>query len=202
MSKQPPKRKPHAESDELDLALEEAIDEVLDKTRETDQATDEVGQAKRAVSDAEQRALRAQAELENVRKRMRREQQEERKYATMPMLRDLLPTIDNLERALSAINTDECPPGLLQGVQMVASQIIDVLAQHHCQRIDPVGQPFDPMQHEAVGQQPSDEYPAGTVTEVMQTGYILHDRVIRPAQVFVSTGPGSAVVGSTPQDSE
>jgi molecular chaperone GrpE len=75
---------------------------------------------------------------------------------------------------------------------MVATQIDAVLKQHGCLPIETVGTPFDPNQHQAIAQEPSTEHPAGTVTRATQVGYKLHDRVIRPAQVFVSTGPGGA----------
>jgi len=74
-------------------------------------------------------------------------------------------------------------------VKLVATQLEKVLEQHHCVRIETVGTPFDPNQHQAIAQEPSNEYPAGTVTRAAQVGYKLYDRVIRPAQVFVSTEP-------------
>jgi molecular chaperone GrpE len=78
---------------------------------------------------------------------------------------------------------------LLEGVKMVAAQFEAVLQQHGCTPIETVGTPFDPNQHQAIAQEPSDQHPAGTVTRCAQIGYKLHDRVVRPAQVFVSTGP-------------
>ncbi len=141
------------------------------------------------LAEARGRALRAQAELENFRKRIRREIDAERRYATLPLIRDLLPVIDNLDRALAAVDSDDAASGLLEGVQMVSRQLQSVLEQHHCQVIDAAGVSFDPMCHEAIAEQPSDECPAGTVMEVAQIGYRLHDRVIRPTQVIVSKGP-------------
>ncbi|HEX5104955.1 MAG TPA: nucleotide exchange factor GrpE [Pirellulaceae bacterium] len=163
--------------------------------------------AERKIADLEaqlreetQRALRAQAELENYRKRVQREVSDERRYAALPLVRDLLPAIDNLQRAIDATptrsvsedaskSTVESNAVLLEGVKMVVAQLETVLKQHHCQPIEAAGQPFDPNQHEAIAQEPSSEYPAGTVTRAVQAGYKLHDRVVRPAQVFVSTGP-------------
>jgi molecular chaperone GrpE len=141
------------------------------------------------LAEARGRALRAQAELENFRKRIRRDMDAERRYAALPLIRDLLPVIDNLDRALSAVELDDSAGGLLEGVQMVSRQLQSVLHQHHCQVIDAAGMSFDPMCHEAIAEQPSNEYPAGTVMEVAQIGYRLHDRVIRPTQVIVSKGP-------------
>lgn len=147
------------------------------------------------LQDATQRALRAQAELENYRKRTQREILEERRYALVPLVRDLLPVIDNLQRAIEATqarSASEGTAGLVEGVKMVAAQVEAVLKQHHCLPIEATGQPFDPNQHQAIAQEPSDQYPAGTVTRTTQVGYKLHDRVVRPAQVFVSTGPAAS----------
>lgn len=133
--------------------------------------------------------LRAQAELENFRKRSRREIVEERRYATLPLLRDVLPVVDNLRRAIESATDANSFAGLLEGVKLVASQLDTVLTQHDCQLIDALEAEFDPHFHEAISQIPSQECPAGKVVHVSQVGYRLHDRVIRPSQVVVSTGP-------------
>lgn len=156
------------------------------ETVETPDAT--VDRLEKELSDASDRALRIQAELENYRKRMQRELAEERKYAIVPLANDLLAVVDNLERAIAAAQNSGEGKGLLEGVKMVATQLEALLAQHQCRRIDAAGQPFDPNLHQAIGQEPSDQ-PAGIVTRAVQSGYKLHDRVIRPAQVFVSSGP-------------
>lgn len=142
-----------------------------------------------ALSEAEARVLRAQAELENFRKRMRRERDEDRKYAALSLIRDLLPVIDNLERAIEAADGGEKSGGLAEGVKIVVSQLKTMLQQHQCFEIEALGQAFDPMSHEAIAQFPSAEHEAGLVMEVSQTGYRLHDRIVRPAQVVVSQGP-------------
>ncbi len=82
--------------------------------------------------------------------------------------------------------------GLLAGVRMITEQLEQVLARHHCFRIEAEGKPFDPNLHEAVGQQPSDIHPPNTVLQVVRTGYQLHDRLVRPAQVIISVGPAPA----------
>ncbi len=137
---------------------------------------------------AEDRVLRAQAELENFRIRVRRETEDQLKHANQPLLVDLLPVIDNIYRAVDAATQDEAASGLLTGVSMVAQQLMDTLGKYHCRRIEAVGSPFDPNLHEAVQQMPSDEFEAGVVIQVLQEGYMLHDRVIRPSQVIISTG--------------
>lgn len=141
---------------------------------------------------ARQEILRSQAELENYRKRVRRDMDEERRYAALPLLGDLLPVIDNLQRALShADPTQGDSSPLIQGVRMIVQQLDGILEKHHCRRIPAAGELFDPHVHAAIGQQPSDEHPAGVVTHVAVEGYQLHDRVIRPSQVLVSTGPAA-----------
>lgn len=136
--------------------------------------------------EASKRALQAQAELENFRKRMRREVEDERRYAALPLLRDLLGVADNLQRALDAAR-EGSSAGLLEGVELVSQQLLGILQQHGLRPIPGVGEPFDPNVHEALAQQPS-EHAAGHVALVHQAGYKLHDRVVRPAQVIVSLG--------------
>lgn len=141
------------------------------------------------MRDANDRVLRVQAELENYRKRVRRELDEERKYAAVPLLRDLLPVVENMQRAIDAAEQNNSTASLLEGVRMVVQQLNCTFEQHACQRIPAVGEAFDPNRHEALAQEPSTVHPAGAVTRETRAGYQLHDRVIRPAQVFVSTGP-------------
>ena len=141
---------------------------------------------------AEERALRAQAELENYRKRARRELEDERKYANMPLVSSLLPVLDNLERAIGAAEQNEGAAGLLEGVKMVADQLKGVLQQNGCQRIKDLGETFDPNQHEAIGQEASSDFATGSVSRVTQFGYQLHDRVVRPSLVMISTGPADS----------
>lgn len=148
------------------------------------------------LAEANDRTLRTQAELENFRKRSRRDLEEQRQYANLPLVADLLPAFDNLDRAVEAAEKDENSTGLLEGVRMVAMQIQSILEQHQCRRVASVGSPFDPNVHEALAQEPSDEIAAGHVTRELRVGYQLHDRVIRPSQVMVSTG------AAAPSDNE
>lgn len=141
------------------------------------------------LDDASDRVLRAQAELDNYRKRVRREMEDERRYATLPLLRDLLPVLDNIQRAIAAAEKSPNGGSLLDGVEMIAQSLLSALARHDCKPIEALHQPFDPAFHQAISQQPSGEYPPNTVVLVAQDGYTLHDRVVRPAQVIVSTTP-------------
>jgi molecular chaperone GrpE len=141
------------------------------------------------MQEANDRLLRAQAELDNYRKRARRELEDERRYAELPLLRDLLPVSDNISRAIQSAEKNHDSAALLEGFRMVGKQLEDVLQRHDTRRIDALGQPFDPNLHQAIAQQPVADQPENTVVAVGQEGYQLHDRVVRPAQVVVSTNP-------------
>lgn len=138
-----------------------------------------------ALEEANTRALKAHAELENYRKRVRRELEDERKYAPLPLIKDLLGSIDNLDRAVSSVEENDANKGLLEGVKMVLSQILGTLDKHHCRRIETVGKVFDPHVHEAIAQEPSELEP-GMVTREVGSGFMLYDRVVRPAHVMVA----------------
>jgi molecular chaperone GrpE len=140
------------------------------------------------LAAANDRAIRAHAELENFRKRVYREMEEERKYACLPLFRGLLPVMDNLQRAIESAQQNHDAQGLLEGVQLVTQQLEAVLQQHHCTRIDAKGKLFDPHLHEAIAQLPSQDFSAGIVIDVTLPGYVLHDRVVRASQVLVSAG--------------
>ncbi|MBC8353948.1 MAG: nucleotide exchange factor GrpE [Planctomycetes bacterium] len=172
--------------------VEDADDERAETTSDAELGANEQPVTMEALQDqldeANDRVLRAQAELENFRKRARRDMDEQRHYANLPLVSGLLPAIDNLGRAVEAAEQNENATGLLEGVKMVAVQIQSILEQHNCRRVAAIGSTFDPNVHEAIAQEPSEEVPAGDVTREVLVGYQLHDRVIRPAQVMVSTG--------------
>jgi len=129
---------------------------------------------------------RTQAEMENFRKRMLKEQEQIIQYAAQTVIRELLPVIDNLERALEASKGDTDGGKLLEGVELIYSQIKDLLARECVEVIDPLGNMFDPQKHEAVMQVDSDEYEENVVAEVFQKGYELKGRLLRPAMVKVA----------------
>lgn len=134
--------------------------------------------------------LRARAEFDNYRKRMLREGEQLRKTAAQGLMRDLLPIVDNLERALGHV--EDKTDGLALGVEMILKQFASVLSNQGLEPIPAKGEPFDPNIHEALTHQPSAEYPADTVMEEFQRGYRLGDFVLRPTQVVVSSGPPAA----------
>lgn len=141
--------------------------------------------------DYKDKWARARAELENYRKRMQREMEEDRKYAVTPLLQAILPGLDGLQRALKAAAAARNADELIAGVEMVAKQFDVALANLGIRPIPSVGQPFDPHLHEAISQRPDSEHPPMTVVEEVERGYTLHDRVVRPSKVIVSSSPSS-----------
>ena len=134
--------------------------------------------------------LRSQAELDNLRKRVQKEMSEARQYQSLSLARDLLPTLDNLYRAIAAAEqAGEVGGQLIEGIKMVVTQMEEVLARHSVRPIESIHQPFDPNLHEAVQQIASPDHDPMTVLQELQRGYTMHDRVIRPAQVIVSSTP-------------
>lgn len=131
------------------------------------------------------RAARALADLENYRRRAQRDKDEIAAYANQRLVLQMLPVLDNLERALTAAGTDESG-GLREGVELIARQFRDALAKEGVVPIEAIGKPFDPNLHEAVMQVESDEYEEPTVLEEFQRGYRLNERVIRPSVVKVA----------------
>lgn len=128
------------------------------------------------------------ADFENARKRMLRDAEAERKYSTEAITRDLLPALDNLDRALDAAKLSGDVSALAAGVSATATQLLDILRRHGVTRIDCApGTAFDPSRHEAVMQQPTTEYAPGEIVQVLQKGFLLHDRVLRPAGVIVAS---------------
>ena len=133
------------------------------------------------------------ADYANYQKRVSRDLQAARQFAIQPLVADLLPVLDNLERALESSQAAGDGAGLVEGVNLICRQLRDVLAKHGLVPIEAAGQPFDPAFHEAVAQQPSGEHPDKTVLQELEKGYRLHDRVVRPAKVLISKreeGPG------------
>jgi molecular chaperone GrpE len=179
-----------AENDEIEGNTEDALDAAIAEVVGLDEgAPDHSADLAAELAAEKDRALRLQAEMENLRARTSREIAESTRYAALPFMRDLLPVVDNIERAIDAANKQGDSQSLLEGFKLVHQQLLNALAQHNCVKIDAQGEPFDPQFHAAILQQPSDEVPANHVLLVAQAGYKLHDRVVRPAQVIISTGP-------------
>jgi molecular chaperone GrpE len=136
--------------------------------------------------------LRARADLENFRKRAQREKEDLLKFSNETILRELLPVIDNLERALQHAAVDG-EKGLLQGVELTLGQFSKVLEKFNVVAIEPLGELFDSARHEAMGQVESAEQPPNTVVQLLQKGYLLNDRLLRPAMVLIAKAPATPV---------
>ena len=133
------------------------------------------------------RFLRVAAELDNFRKRKEREIGDLRKYANQSLLKELLAVVDNLERALESGRASGQPEALAEGVEMTLKELLKIFQRFGVTPIEALEQPFDPNHHEAVMQEPSDAYPTNTVIRELQKGYLLRERLLRPAMVVVST---------------
>ena len=127
---------------------------------------------------------RSQAEFENFRKRVRRDLQQQIQMANQDLLEQILPVLDNFDRALTT--PGDSVDALLNGMRMVQKQLLEILCRSGLEHIEAVGQPFDPNVHEAVGVDPSGEHPDNHVSAVLQEGYKLKGRLVRPAMVRVS----------------
>jgi molecular chaperone GrpE len=191
-----------ADSDDLPV-LDTEIPEALVSDAEGSEG--DPGDAALAAMQAERDALqdqllRARAEFDNFRRRVARENEQLRTTAAQALMRDLLPIVDNMERALSHV--EDKTDGLALGIEMVLKQFTGVLAARGLETIAAKGEPFNPHVHEALTHQPSVEYPADTVMEEFQRGYRLGDFVLRPTQVVVSSGPPAPaeVTADTPGD--
>ncbi|MCP4449498.1 MAG: nucleotide exchange factor GrpE [Myxococcales bacterium] len=177
------------DDESLDIEVEASDDDEpeveLDPVAELEA---KLAEAEKGKKDNYDRFVRATADLENVRKRSRREIKDGRLDERGKILRDMLPVVDNLERAVEHAEQTaaEATKSIVEGVQMVLRQFHQSLERHNVKAIEAVGQPFDPALHEAVSQAPSSDYPPGTVVSVLQTGYTVEERLLRPALAVVS----------------
>jgi len=169
-----------------------SVDQALDLI---DRLHEEIAARTAELAEVKDQRLREHADLENYKRRMQREKSEALRYASEHLLRDLLPVIDNLERAVGAAVTAEASEGaaqaaridgLVTGVKMVLQQFKETLGRFGVTRIESTGQSFDPNHHEAVAHVETDRQPPGAVVDEYASGYRLHERLLRPAQVTVA----------------
>ncbi len=157
-------------------------------------ADGEVAELKADVAELKDRLLRTLAETENVRRRSERERDDARKYAVTAFARDVIAVGDNLARALQSVGAeardaaDDAMKNLIDGVEMTQREMLNVFERHGINRLSPQGEKFDPNFHQAMFEVENVEVPNGTVLEVMQEGYVIGERVLRPAMVGVSKG--------------
>ncbi|UCE85737.1 MAG: nucleotide exchange factor GrpE [Deltaproteobacteria bacterium] len=188
-----------APNEELERALREA--EASIEARQAAPEPSEIDEAtaslEKELEETRDRLIRLQADFENFRKRTLRERAEAFRYGHQNVVKDLLPTVDNLERAVAHARESEGGDleGFLQGVELVLRELLGALSKHGVTPIEADGQPFDPSIHEAMGQTPDDSVAPNTVVQVLEKGYRLLDRLLRPTRVLVSArseaGPAS-----------
>jgi molecular chaperone GrpE len=153
------------------------------------------------VAELKDKYLRAHAEMENTRRRAEKDVADARNYSIAGFARDMLAVADNFERALSAIDpavrqaADNTVRTLLEGVELTGRELTKSLEKHGVRKLEPVGQKFDPNFHQAMFEIPDDSVPAGTVKQVVQPGYAIGDRVLRPAMVGISKAAPKAANG-------
>ncbi|HAM81329.1 nucleotide exchange factor GrpE [Ornithinibacillus bavariensis] len=166
-------------TDTSDAPVEESPEE------EMNDLVQEIENLKQEKEELYQRFLRTQAEFDNFKKRSQKEKEADRKYKAQDLVTELLPAIDNFERALQVEVTDE-NKNLLDGISMVYRQLVDALKSQGVEIIEAVGKEFDPNIHQAVMQVEDDNFESNIVVEDLQKGYLIKDRVIRPAMVKVN----------------
>jgi molecular chaperone GrpE len=147
------------------------------------------------AAEMKDRLLRALADVENTRRRAKRDVEDARKYAASNFAKDLLNVSDNLRRALDTVSEetregDDNVKNLVLGIEMVEKELLTAFERQGVSKVDPLGEPFDHNFHQAMYEKPDTEYPNGTVAEVMQAGYVMHERLLRPAMVAVAKGGG------------
>lgn len=164
---------------------------------------DPIDLLKAETAELKDRLLRAMAEMENLRRRTEREKAEATLYAATNFARDILSVADSLSRALQSVpegerdKADEATRNLLAGIEVTEKELINVFSRHGIRRIDPRGQKFDPNLHQAMFEVPDPAVPSGTVVQVVQDGYVIGDRLLRPALVGVAKGgPAEARQGN------
>ncbi len=190
---------PEAETADATAAAAEGLVDLtdLDSAAELSPDEDPIALLEAEIASLKDQLLRAVAETENIRSRGRREREEGVKYAAVPLIQDLLAVADNLQRAIAAVPADaveEDPQlkNLLAGVQMTEKELLSVFERHKIQVINPQGEKFDPHWHQAMLEVPDPSQPAGTIMQVMQPGFRLHDRLLRAAMVSVAKGGPAA----------
>jgi len=186
-----PVAEPAVEPDgEQQAAAEEQAPEPApgEEAAPAEEAPDALEQARQEAAENYDRFLRLQAEVENYKRRMAKEHTESLRYAISPLVTDVAAVIDNLERAIEHARKEqgETVEALVAGIEMVLKQLGETLGRYGVVRIEAVGKPFDPSRHEAINVVETNDVPENQVLDEYQAGYLLHERVIRPARVSVS----------------
>ena len=167
----------HEVGEELKADVEVKVDTMADPESE--------------IAELKDKLLRNLAEMENLRRRSQKDREEALKYASANFARDMLTVADNLRRAIESIPEEGDPDGaallgFIEGIALTEKELLSALERHKIQRIEPMGEKFNPQFHEALFEIPTNDAPHGTVMQVIETGYIIHDRLLRPAKVGIA----------------
>ena len=174
-----------------DAEAEEGLDAAAQLVEPSDD--DKLASMEEELTLAKDAVLRAQADSQNVMRRAEQDVEKARKFALERFCVELLPVVDNLERALEASSGgDDIVKPIAEGVELTLKGLQDVLKKFHVEAVDPAGEPFDPQLHQAMSMVENAEVEPNSVILVMQKGYTLHGRLLRPAMVMVSKSPGGA----------
>lgn len=185
--------------EDIEAAIEEIMAETADGEPMQDPLAlddvdgDEIGALRAERDELKDKFMRALADAENSRKRSERDRREAENYGGSKLARDMLPVYDNMKRAMEAIDDQlrQQASGLTEGLELTMRELLNIFSKHGIRILAPeVGDKFDPEQHEAMFEAPLPETKAGDIIQVMAEGFMLHDRLLRPAQVGVSSNPG------------
>lgn len=184
----------NGENENLDDTIEQSAAEGGEPGQDSAEENNDVESLKQALAEARtkvddywQRVLRAEADQDNTRKRAARDVESAHKYALEKFVSDLLPVVDSLEMGLVAAIENAEAEKIREGMELTLKMLLDVLKKYGVEQLDPLGEPFDPQLHQAMSIQPTTEVPPNTVTAVMQKGYTLNERLVRPAMVMVAS---------------
>jgi molecular chaperone GrpE len=179
----------------VDAPATETTDRIETLKAEVEALKASIAAKDKEIAELKDKYLRALADSENARKRIRQQSEESIRLQRENLLRDLLPIVDNLERAVAAARGGGNGKSIIEGVEMVLASMMDFLKAQGVTPEESVGRPFDPARHEAVDQIPSDIHPPNTVVQESHRGYRLGERVLRPARVVVAKGTESSARG-------
>lgn len=183
---------------------EEVVEQEVFEAEKTGSGDDGDMTPEEEVAELKDKLLRTLADMENLRRRSQKDREDALKYSSANFARDMLSVADNLRRAIDSIPEDGDPDGaalvgFIEGISLTEKELLSTLERHGIRKIDPMGEKFDPQFHEAMFEIPSAEAENGTVLQVVEVGYVIHDRLLRPAKVGIAkagpapSGPGDQV---------
>ncbi|MAI49252.1 MAG: nucleotide exchange factor GrpE [Rhodospirillaceae bacterium] len=187
-----PEEKTAATDVAADVEEQASEDEVGEELKaDVEVKVDTMADPESEIAELKDKLLRNLAEMENLRRRSQKDREEALKYASANFARDMLTVADNLRRAIESIPEEGDPDGaallgFIEGIALTEKELLSALERHKIQRIEPMGEKFNPQFHEALFEIPTNDAPHGTVMQVIETGYIIHDRLLRPAKVGIA----------------